>query len=219
MAQKEINPTEHEQSDEHIPPEYQGEEVKKEEPSYCLVVSGTQVRTLLRALDLFARIGAGQFEEVLHHPAWEAKRLHLSFDKPEEKEKIDDFRVAGKLLQEAKRLATGYAANASSSIVSADVDSRRAFDIYQVMANMLAWKEHPEGGMGVNFNEPKQWSDQPLPVMAEERELVGALRWLLDDLSDAGEDKNPETGETYDSVQYAVKALARYKREKDGKVG
>jgi len=167
MTQKGVDPTEHEQSDEHIPPEHQGEEVKEKEPSYCLVVSGTQVRTLLRALDLFARIGAGQFEEVLHHPAWEAKRLHLAFDIPEEKEKIEDFRVAGKLLQEAKRLATGFQGNASASIVSADVDSRRAFDIYQVIANMLVWKEHPEGGMGVDFNEPKQWSDQPLPKMTE----------------------------------------------------
>src|SRR5262245_39327421 len=31
--------------------------------------------------------------------------------------------------------------------------------------------------------------------------LVGAARWLLDDLGDAEEDRNPETGEEYDSVR------------------
>jgi hypothetical protein len=42
-------------------------------------------------------------------------------------------------------------------------------------------------------------------------DAIGALTWLLDDMSDAGEDKNPETGEVYDSVANARKALAAVK--------
>jgi hypothetical protein len=38
--------------------------------------------------------------------------------------------------------------------------------------------------------------------------LYGALRWLIDDMSDAGEHRNPETGEIYDSCAYAYTVLA-----------
>lgn len=37
--------------------------------------------------------------------------------------------------------------------------------------------------------------------------LTRALEWLLDDLADSGEDRNPDTGEFYDSVENALKAL------------
>lgn len=42
-------------------------------------------------------------------------------------------------------------------------------------------------------------------------DAIGALSWLLDDMSDAGEDKNPETGDVYDSVANARAALAKVK--------
>jgi hypothetical protein len=38
--------------------------------------------------------------------------------------------------------------------------------------------------------------------------MLAALTWLLDDLADAGEDRNPETGEAYDSVAFARAAKA-----------
>lgn len=40
--------------------------------------------------------------------------------------------------------------------------------------------------------------------------LIAALTWLLDDLTDAGEDKS-ESGETFDSVAAARTALANAK--------
>jgi hypothetical protein len=40
-------------------------------------------------------------------------------------------------------------------------------------------------------------------------ELHAALTWLLDDLADAGEACNPETGEDYDSVAFARAALGK----------
>lgn len=42
------------------------------------------------------------------------------------------------------------------------------------------------------------------------RELRSALQWLLDDMTDAGEDANPETGDVYDSVQSAREILVKY---------
>jgi hypothetical protein len=43
----------------------------------------------------------------------------------------------------------------------------------------------------------------------ETQNLIAALTWLLDDLSDAGEDRNPETGDEYDSVANARAAIAK----------
>ena len=40
-------------------------------------------------------------------------------------------------------------------------------------------------------------------------QLLSALQWLVDDLTDAEEDRNPETGDEYDSVAHARAALAR----------
>jgi hypothetical protein len=42
-------------------------------------------------------------------------------------------------------------------------------------------------------------------------DLQAALTWLLDDLTDAGEARNPETGDEYDSVAFGRAALARSK--------
>jgi hypothetical protein len=43
-------------------------------------------------------------------------------------------------------------------------------------------------------------------------ELFSALQWLLDDMTDAGEDRNPETGGEYDSVSYARAIIASVRR-------
>jgi hypothetical protein len=46
--------------------------------------------------------------------------------------------------------------------------------------------------------------------MPDEPSLKAALTWLLDDAADAGEDRNQETGEVYDSVAYARAELKRH---------
>lgn len=52
---------------------------------------------------------------------------------------------------------------------------------------------------------------QKVARLAEETpKLIAALTWLLDDLTDAGEDKS-ESGETFDSVAAARTALANAK--------
>jgi hypothetical protein len=42
-------------------------------------------------------------------------------------------------------------------------------------------------------------------------ELHSALQWIVDDLTDAEEDRNPETGDEYDSVAHARAAIAKAK--------
>jgi hypothetical protein len=49
----------------------------------------------------------------------------------------------------------------------------------------------------------------PPDLTEREQELITALRWLLDDLVDAEEDRNPETGEEYVSVKNAADLIKR----------
>jgi hypothetical protein len=55
--------------------------------------------------------------------------------------------------------------------------------------------------------------DDAARVRAAAAELLAALQWLVDDLTDAEEDRNPETGEEYDSVANARTALAKVRGE------
>ena len=45
--------------------------------------------------------------------------------------------------------------------------------------------------------------------------MYAALRWLVDDMSDAGEDVHPESGEVFDSVANAREALGEYEAKKE----
>jgi hypothetical protein len=47
------------------------------------------------------------------------------------------------------------------------------------------------------------------------KNMIEALQWMLDDMTDTGEDKNPETGDVYDSVAKAQTALAEAKEYLD----
>jgi hypothetical protein len=64
----------------------------------------------------------------------------------------------------------------------------------------------------INNNKPGD-IEGGQPQAEPEPDLRAALQWLLDDLTDAGEDKDPETGETFDSVANAREVLRRTKPE------
>ena len=65
-----------------------------------------------------------------------------------------------------------------------------------------------EDGEPYNVTIAEFW---PVHTARAHDDLVAALTWLLDDLTDAGEDHNPETGTIYDSVANARTALAKAK--------
>jgi hypothetical protein len=61
-----------------------------------------------------------------------------------------------------------------------------------------------------------EWEDEPPPAVAAAippdpsgPSLRAALTWLLDDIADSGEDRDPDTGVEYDSIAFARAALAR----------
>lgn len=132
--------------------------------NYRLTLSKSQAETLIRALDLYTRIGLGQLEEIAHMFAFEIS--------PDEKDRLRAH------LDQAK-LVLGHPANGSHGINSIEVDDdfRAAYDIQQVVRHRLAWDKKPEGGIQVNFDEPRQTSDQPLPqIYAAPRSISEAAK-------------------------------------------
>lgn len=136
---------------------------------YQLTINEKQVEALLKALDLFSRIGTAEFEEILRHPQWNSKiftdtgvNAHCNYG--------DKYYQCSDLLKTAKTLLTGLHRDASYSIAASEVDedSKITYDIYQVIRNRLAWDRNPEGGVTVDFHKPLEFSEEPLPEITRE---------------------------------------------------
>lgn len=55
-------------------------------------------------------------------------------------------------------------------------------------------------------------------MLKDFRELMSAVRWLIDDIADAGEDHNVETGVEYDSNKFARETLEKMEKKYAKKV-
>lgn len=122
---------------------------------YNIVVDEAQARILVAALDLYARIGIGQFTEIVRVYNYEWKTPIPMVDRL-----VD-------AMDAAKRIV-GFGPGGSYGIHSPDVHDvfRRAFDIQCVIRHRLAFDRTPEGGFGVDFDEPRQIGELPLPTIS-----------------------------------------------------
>lgn len=120
--------------------------------SYVLELSKNQARIVVDALDLYMRIGIGQFKEV-------ARVYDYGFDRAD----VDMEALRG-ALEEASR-TQGFGTGGSYGIHSERVNDvfRQAYDIKQVVRHRLAWDREPNGGIGVDFDTPRQIGALPLP--------------------------------------------------------
>jgi hypothetical protein len=131
---------------------------------YVIVVNDEQAEVLTQALDLFARIGCGQIEELSRHPTIQ-KKLYALIDSDKY---LDVKNEAEILIGKLKKLLVGFDLHASHGIGVADEPNRIAYDMFQVIRNKIAWFKNPAGGMEVDFYDPIQWSEQPLPEVKRE---------------------------------------------------
>jgi len=127
------------------------------ERKYNLTLTEQQAGILCDALDLYARIGIGQFEEILHI---------FNFTKvaPEHRDTVEI------LLLSAKE-EIGLPKNGSHGIHHPEVNDkfRAAFDLKQVVRNKVAWDRNPAGGIQVQFDTPNQTSEEtPLATITSE---------------------------------------------------
>ena len=126
--------------------------------TYTLTMSEEQAQVAVRALDLYTRIGIGQFEEAFR-----------VYDPLNSELEPDERRGMEILVTEVKRIY-GHPMNGSHGIHNDKVrdDFRAAYDIQQVIRNRIAFDRNPEGGMQVDFDTPRAISQLPLPSIKSE---------------------------------------------------
>ena len=135
-------------------------------PAYTLEnLSEKQAQTLVDALDLYSRIRIGQLEMLTEMarmgeiPHKEALSVSESIARAEQ---------ADVLMREVKNLMTGLAMNASFGILGekAPEAARVAWDMKKSIRHRLAWDRQPEGGMGVDFDDPSLLHSTPDPIVS-----------------------------------------------------
>jgi hypothetical protein len=132
---------------------------KEETMSYTLTMNKEQAEVICKALDLFSRIGCGQFEEILKHPTIEKDIIYG-------KVQHVYVQLARKELDIAKQMLTGHPPGVSTGITVADEPNRIAYDVFQVIRNRLA-VDNNDHEHSVYRQDPMKWSDQPLPTIEE----------------------------------------------------
>lgn len=127
-----------------------------------LTLTERQACILRDALDIYSRIGIGQFDKVVD--TYDRNGMMT----PQQREDVE------KLFKSAK-IVCGHTHNGSFGIHNPLVNDtfRKAFDINQVLRNKIAWSRAPQGGVGVDFYEPHRISEDPLPTceVVEEDEV------------------------------------------------
>lgn len=120
---------------------------------YTLEITEHQAQTLVDALDLYSRIGLGQFLEVAD------VYVHAHDVSQEEREELEIR------LTQAKA-AVGHPRNGSFGIHSREVPDafRVAWDLQKVIRHRLAVDRDPTGTpwRGVSYDEPTQSALEPL---------------------------------------------------------
>ena len=118
---------------------------------YQLTLNDEQVQMLLRALDVYSRVGCGQFDRILEMFCNDPRLLEGM------------LAIQWETLFCSFKQQLQLQRDASYSICSPEVpvDYRLAFDVLQVIRHHIAWKEQPEGGHFVKFDLPMNTSALP----------------------------------------------------------
>jgi len=130
---------------------------------YNLKVTREQAEVLTKVLDMFSRIGIGQLEEILRHPAYNLKVVTGEIN-------LARSRRARELLNEVRSLITGQR-QGGIGIPLSDEQNKIAYDILQVVQHRLAWDERPEGSSEIWFQEPMREANHPLAEIEEEEDV------------------------------------------------
>ena len=145
-------------------------------PKFVLELSELQAEVLIKALDLYSRIGIGQIGEV-HN----ILTLEPHIKSPSE----NTYQGIKNALDFVKRELFGFEAGASFAMHAPQVPDKFkvAWDLQQVIRHKLAWTANPAGGVGVSFQEPMKSSKEPLATMTEAdafHALLEALRQSIE---------------------------------------
>ena len=125
---------------------------------YNLQISEEQAQVISRCTEFFARVQMGQLEDVFYQLMDSPKFLGLS---------VDERQALRSLLAEAGQAFTKLGTGASFGIRNEGIPeaARVAWDLYQVIRQVLAWKRQPTGGDQVQFSDPMQVAGTELAHM------------------------------------------------------
>lgn len=129
---------------------------KKKDPElrYVLTLTEDQARTAARACELYCRLLLGQLDELNHELLLRETRDDISGRRE----------AAMTLLLHLKKLYfPDLHGHGHSYGVGHDITAERSWSVYQALRHCMAWHEHPEGGIGVSFDPPMSYNDEPLP--------------------------------------------------------
>lgn len=140
--------------------------------TYSLKLNERQLGVLQNALELFSRIGMGQFSQV----KW---TLLMSSSNAEHKMSVEQSNLLEDMLTQAQICYTPERhPGAYWSISSKEIGDcfRVAWDIQQVVRHRLSWDRlkrekgpNAKRGITVDFDEPIKYGAEPLP------EIIGNL--------------------------------------------
>ena len=112
---------------------------------YVLTLNEDQAKITDKALELYARLRMGQWNEL----------IDLCVDLADEDycEKRDQLEVA--LMHDRKIAYPDLSTSIGHSYgVGKFTDGDLAWEVHKVLRHRMAWTEHPEGGLGVDFDKP-----------------------------------------------------------------
>ena len=107
-----------------------------------------QARAVMNATELLARLEIGQFKEI----TWKMIDRFITDDG----KKFDSTRrdVADELLEQACRTVFGVNQYNRPDVREKSMQHQRCWAVYSTIRYALAWHDHPEGGVTVDFQEP-----------------------------------------------------------------
>ena len=145
---------------------------------YCMTMTESQARLVIRALDFFSRMRMGQFTELID--------LVL----PVKGVDIDDYvarrEEAVRILLNARDvlmpdLRDMHSLHGSYSVYMFD-DARAAWHTLQAIRSCIAWHNNPAGGVTVDFDRPS--GDAPKCEAIDERGDDNARQTTTDTSAD-----------------------------------
>jgi hypothetical protein len=121
---------------------------------YTLAVNAAQLTVIRAALELYERVGMGQFAEVAS--------VHGA-------PMTDGYELAEAYLLAAKKVLRPELGRAAYYGIGSPVIADRfrvAYDVEQVIRYRLAWDRDPEGRWQYVFDVPRRTGTEPLAVIA-----------------------------------------------------
>lgn len=130
---------------------------------YVLELTPEQSRAIQRACEFYARMRFGQFQEV----TWQLMNFRDD-DFCERRDKAEDL-----LFEARKFIYPELETRGHSYGVGRDYEADSAWEVYEALRYEMAWHEHPEGGITVNFDQPMRFAGAGVPkcFVKEQNEL------------------------------------------------